>query len=230
LAVATVLPDLWWPRTDGIAWWRAWYEVNLRGLDGGAASAAGAWNSHRILNQSLGGALVRLFRPVETPGSFVLGERGAVLLVELSPTVFRVVLGLCQLAVLATIAVGVRAAARTVRNAADAVLAQRLVGLGEVAAIACGMVLLSPQSSKSHFCVWLFPVAFVADRLLRGPFDRAAALLLGLGAVVGLLAKGLVGSEAGNLLLGFGNVAWATVLFLLATVRCLWTTRPAGGA
>lgn len=222
-AVATALPDILYPRADGALWWRAWFDVNLRGLEvGGAASAAGAWNAHSILNQSLGGTLVRLFRPVEVADSvFVLGAPGSVLLVELSPAMFRAVQALAQVAVLAAIAVGVRAAARCVRNGKDAAAAQYSVGLGEVAAIACGMVLLSPQSSKSHFCVWLFPVAFVVDRLLRGRRDLLALGLFVAAAVTGLLAKDLLGRELGNRVLGYGNVTWATVLFLLATVRCL---------
>ena len=36
-------------------------------------------------------------------------------------------------------------------------------------------------------------------------------------AIIGLLAKDMVGRELGNQLLGFGNVTWATLLFLLAT-------------
>lgn len=222
-AAATVLPDVLFPRTDGRWWWQAWIDVNLRGLEiGGAASASGIWNSHSILNQSLAGTLVRLFRPVTAADSvFVIGEPGTVLLLELPPVPYRVVQGLAQLAVLAGIAFGVRAAARCVRQAKDAALAQSSVALGEVAAIACGMVLLSPQSSKSHFCVWLFPVAFVADRLLRGRRDLVAFALFAAAAVVGLLAKDLLGRDLGNRLLGYGNVTWATVLFLLATVRCL---------
>jgi hypothetical protein len=222
--LATALPDVLFPRADGVGWWRAWYDVNLRGLEvGGAASASGIWNAHSILNQSLGGTLVRLFRPVEAADSvFVLGDRGTVLLFELGPTTFRVVQIALQLGVLALIALGVRAAARAVRGAGDAVAAQAAVGLGDVAAIACGMVLLSPQSSKSHFCVWLFPVAFVADRLLRGPRDVLALVLFVSAAVVGLLAKDLLGTQLGNRVLGYGNVTWATVLLLGATVRCLW--------
>ena len=221
--VATVLPDLLCPRADGAAWWRAWYDGNLRGLEvGGAAQAAGAWNAHSILNQSLGGTLVRLFRPVEVADSvFVLGPPGSVLLFELPPAAFRVLQLAAQIAVLTVIAVGVRAAARGVRQASDAAAAQAAVALGECAAIACGMVLLSPQSSKSHFCVWLFPVAFVIDRLLRGRRDWLALGLFVAGAVVGLLAKDLLGRDLGNRVLGLGNVTWATVLFLLATVRLL---------
>lgn len=221
-AGATLLPDVLFPRADGGAWWRAWVDGTLRGLEvGGAASAPGAWNAHSFLNQSLSGTLTRWFVPVVTPGEFVLGDHGSVLLFALPPAVFRPLVIAAQLAVLAAIAAGVLAAGRCVRSAAEPAAVQRVVGLGEVAAIACGMVLLSPQSSKSHFCVWLFPVAFVADRLLRGRADRVALSLFAAGAFVGLLAKDLVGRRIGNDLLAHGNVTWATVLLLLATVRCL---------
>ncbi len=225
VVAATLLPDLLFPRADGGAWWKAWIDVNLLQLEvGGTASAEGIWNSHAFLNQSLSGALVRLFTPVTAPQEFVVGDAGSVLLVELEPPLFKVVSILAQLAVLAVITWGVLGSARGLRSAANRTIAQHNVALGEVGAFACGMVLLSPQSSKSHFCVWLFPVAFVANRLLRGHRDRVALALLVAGAIVGLLAKDLVGKELGNLLLAYGNVTWATVLLLLATVRCLRTT------
>ena len=223
-AAATALPDLLFPRDDGRLWWSAWVDVNLRGLEVGAgASAAGAWNAHSFLNQSLGGTLTRLFTPVQVPSEFVVGAPGSVLLAQLPAGAVRALQLGSSAAVLALIAVGVLAGARVVRTAGDARAAHRIVGLGEVAAIVCGMVLLSPQSSKSHFCVWLFPVAFVAERLLRGRRDLLALLLFAAGAVTALLAKDLVGREAGNRLLAYGNVTWATVLLLLATVRCLRT-------
>lgn len=223
VAAATLLPDFVFPRDDGKAWWRAWYDVNLAGLEvGGTASAQGAWNSHSILNQSLSGTLVRLFTPVRIADpSFVLGQPGTVLLTELSPGVFKIVSLVAQLGVLAVISFGIWRAGRLVRGSSDAVVAHRLVGLGEVAAIVCGMVLLSPQSSKSHFCVWLFPVAFVVDRLTRGRSDLLALLLFAAGAIFGLLAKDVLGRQLGNQSLGFGNVTWATLLLLLATVRLL---------
>jgi hypothetical protein len=221
-AAATLLPDWLWPWQGG-AWWRAWYDVNLAGLQvGGTASAEGAWNAHSVLNQSLSGTLVRLFTPVAVADpKFVVGERGSVLVCELSAWLCRGVSITAQLAVLALIAVAVRAGHRCVRSAVDAGQAQWAVGLGEVSAIACGMLLLSPQSSKAHFCTWLFPAAFLADRLLRAERDWIAWLLM-LGALAcALVAKELFGRELGNLFLAYGNVTWATLLLLLATVRCL---------
>lgn len=221
---ATALPDFVFPRADGAHWWKAWYDVNLAGLEvGGAAAASGIWNAHSTLNQSLSGTLVRLFTPVGAEDVHTYGKLGTVLLTELGPTAFKLVRWGAQLAVLGLITLGVRAAARRVRTAKDAAAAQGEVALGEVALIACGMVLLSPMSSKSHFCVWLFPVAFVIDRLLRGPRDWLAGVLFASGAVVGLLAKDMLGRELGLRVLAWGNATWATVLFLAATVQCLRT-------
>ena len=129
-----------------------------------------------------------------------------------------------QLGVLGLIAVGVLGAGRAVAAASDGKAAQRTLGLGEVAAMVCGMVLLSPQSSKSHFCVWMFPAAFLVDRLLRGPRDLWLWLLVAGAMLLGpFSAKDLVGREFGNKLLAYGSVTWCTVLLLLAVVRVLLT-------
>lgn len=227
---ATLLPDWLCPRADGKAWVVAWYELTLRGLDAGAAKAEGAWNSHNILNQSLGGTLTRWFQPLATTSKFTVGEPGAALVALVSPTAFRVVVHGAQLAVLGLLALVVRRAAAVVRGATDAAAAQRAVALGEVGAFACGMLLLSPMSSKAHFCVWIFPVAFLAERLLRGRRDLATAGLFVAGAVVGLLAKDVLGRKLGNDVLAYGNATWATVLFLLATLRALGGMARAEGA
>ena len=226
---ATLAPDWLCPRDDGKAWAVAWYERTLRGLDAGAAQAEGAWSSHNILNQGLGGTLTRLFQPLDATSTFTVGEPGTALVGELSPTAFRIVLHGGQLAVLALLALAARRGARAVANAADRAAMQRVVGLGEVGAYACGMLLLSPMSSKSHFCVWLFPVAFLAERLLRGRRCVAAIALFVLGAVVALLAKDLLGKRLGNLVLAYGNATWATLLFLLATVVALGAEAKAAG-
>lgn len=222
--VATLLPDLLWPRADGGSWWFAWYDVNLRGIEvGGTADARGAWNPHSVLNQNLAGAVTRWFRPVEFPdASFVVGERGDVLLAELSPGATKAVTMALQVLVLGLLSAAVLFARRAVRGAGDAAAAmQRTVALGEVGAFACGMVLLSPQSSKAHFCVWLFPVAFVVHQLTRGRRDAlATGLLIGAFALA-MMSKGVLGRELANELLAFGNVAGATVLLLLAVTRGL---------
>jgi hypothetical protein len=128
-----------------------------------------------------------------------------------------------QVAVLAVISLGVLGARRSLRVAPDRAAAQRTLGLGEVAAFACGMVLLSPQSSKSHFCVWLFPAAFLADRVLRGRRDPLGWATLGAVFVLGTLtAKGIVTKDLGARINAYGNVTWCTVLLLVATTFVLW--------
>ncbi|MBX3463581.1 MAG: DUF2029 domain-containing protein [Planctomycetes bacterium] len=225
-AGATLLPDWWFPRDDGRSWVAAWYDVNLRGLQvGGTASAAGAWHPHSWLNQSLSGTVTRLVTVPQAPGSFVDEH---IALLDLSAGACKAVTLGAQLVVLALIAVGVLGAARAVRAAAEPSAVQRSVGLGEVAAIACGMVLLSPQSSKSHFCVWLLPAAFLADRLLRGRRDPWLLAMLALAILLGPLSgRDLLGRALANRLNAAGNVTWCTVVLLAATVRALCAPQPA---
>ncbi len=225
MVLATVMPDYLFPRNDGGSWWRAWYDVNLSGLEvGGTAEAVGAWGSHSVLNQSLSGTLVRLFTPVKVDDvSFVVGYAGQTLLFELPATVVKILTLAMQVGILAVITFGVMAASRAVRTAMDGARSavQRTLGLGEMGAFACGMLLLSPQSSKAHFCIWLFSAAFVANYLVRTRRD-AIAIVLGVGAMVlGLLSKGMFGRQMGNIVLAYGCVAWSTLLLLFATVRCL---------
>jgi hypothetical protein len=221
---ATVLPDYMFPRADGMAWWRSWYDVNLAGLKlGGTAEAAGAWNSHSVQNQGLSGAIRRLFTAVEVPdGSFVVGDKGHVLLFEMSATMTKVATLLMSGLVLGLIAMCVVYAKRAVRAAGDGMAnVQRTLGLGEVGAFACGMVLLSPQSSKAHFCVWLFPVAFVVNYLTRNRRDVIAIMLFSVALILGMLSKGVLGKPMANVVLAYGSVAWSTFFLLLATGRCL---------
>jgi len=222
---ATLLPDYLWPRQDGLPWWRAWYNVNLAQLEvGGTAEAAGAWNSHSVQNQSMSGTLRRLFSPVEVPdGKFVVGDKGYVLLFELSATMTKVATLLLSAAILLVISLGVVFARRATRAGGESVAAvQRTVGLGEVGAFACGMVLLSPISSKAHFCVWLFSVAFVVNFLTRTRRDLVGCALFGVAIALGMLSKGMFGREVANVTLAYGSVAWSTFFLLLATVRCLY--------
>ena len=76
----------------------------------------------------------------------------------------------------------------------------------------------------------MFPVAFLAEGVLRGRRDALATALFVAAAVVGLLAKDLLGKSLGNVVLAYGNATWATVLLLLATVRQLGIEARAAGA
>ncbi|MCB9877970.1 MAG: DUF2029 domain-containing protein [Planctomycetes bacterium] len=226
VAVATLAPDLLFPRADGRSWVVAWYEVNLRALQVGGTADGGAWGAHSVLNQSLSGAMHRWFRPLEAGGQpFTHGENGTVMVAELSVGAVKAITLAWFAVVLAALFATGRCAARALRGLDGDVLREtmRRVALGEVGAFACGMVLLSPQSSKSHFCVWLFPVAFVVEQLLRrGRRDVVLLALFVPAFALGVVSKELVGRANGELLLAWGNVTWSTVLLLLATLRGLW--------
>jgi hypothetical protein len=224
VAVLTWLPDLVLPRSDGASWAVRWYEVNLKGLSvGGTADAEGAWNPHSVLNQSLSGTLTRLCSEPANAGAFVVT---GVALCNLHDDALKVVRIAGSAFVLLTIAWGVLRARAVLKASPDPVAARRTLGLGEVALIACGMVLLSPQSSKAHFCVLLLPAAFCMRRLLASR-DWLLILLLLAAFVLGPLSvKDLLGRDLGNVLLAYGSVTWCTVLLLLATVRGLRLERP----
>jgi hypothetical protein len=176
-----------------------------------------------VLNQGLSGVMRRLFTPVEIPdGNFVVGDKGHVLLVGMSPTMTKVATLAMSGLVLTLIAGCVLFAKRAVRAAGDGMAGmQRTLGLGEIGAFACGMVLLSPQSSKAHFCVWLFPVAFVVNYLSRTRRDALGVVLFVVALALGMLSKGMLGTTMANVVLAYGSVMWSTFFLLLATLRCM---------
>lgn len=224
-ALFTWLPDVLLPRGDGGSWAVRWYEVNLKGLSvSGTADAEGAWNSHSILNQGLSGTLTRLCSEPTVLGPFVVT---GVALCNLEQDALSVVRIAGMAFVVLVIAWGVLRARRVWRTSPDPLVARRTLGLGEVGLICCGMVLLSPQSSKAHFCVLLLPAAFCVRRMLASR-DWLLILLLVIAFVVGpLSAKDLTrlfDQDLGNRLLAYGSVTWFTVLLMLATVRGLRST------
>jgi hypothetical protein len=90
--------------------------------------------------------------------------------------------------------------------------------LGEAGAVLCGMVLLSPMSSKSHFCVLVVPSAFCLAALLHDRRSPLAWALLGFAAILGTTtSKGVIGSSLGNEFLARGSVTICALAILLAT-------------
>jgi hypothetical protein len=89
------------------------------------------------------------------------------------------------------------------------------------------MVLLSPMSSKSHFCVLLVPVAFCVAELLYRRRSVVVALLLGFVFVTGTLTtRELVGRDLGRELLARGSVTWSAFALLVATCVLLLRAPP----
>lgn len=214
-AAATLLPDLVTPRADGRLWVVAWASTMLAGVRPGAvADLSGTWTAGSILNQSLSGTVYRLTTPLAGAPATAWEIDSA--LCALAPDMRRRCLLLVQGLVLAAVVWLCRRGA--VRRAPGQ--NARYLRFGQAAAVACGMVLLSPMSSKSHFGVMLLPVALAALLWCRGWRDRWLTLLLLLMFVVGTLStKGVVGSRLGNMLLAYGSVTWTAVLALLLVAR-----------
>jgi len=225
LALLLFLPDLVTPRADGGSWTVAWYQSFLGKLEGtGPAQAEGAWAPWNHLNQNLAGTIYRL----STPAGELIESRPGIRDVNLwtpSTRGLGIVTLLAQLFVLGLLFVStwsrngnVGKSGRT-RTEEE----QRFWQLGTVGLVACAMVLLSPMSSKSHFCVLLLASAFCLwEQLYRRP-DRVVLGLLVLSFVSGTLTtKGIVGSRLGNLFLSVGTVTWSSIFLLLACAHILF--------
>jgi len=214
-AAATVLPDLLFPNPHGGLWVVTWYEkfVSKVGV-GRAADAEGAWESWNFLNQSLAGTIHRLFTPIaDAPPTHI-----NVCIWRLGPAAIKIVTALSQLAIVGFLFLVFwpghgRGLSRNQLS---------LQRLGEGAAVLCAMVLLSPMSSKAHFCILLYPITFCAVDFFyrrRSPVVPVAFLLVFL--VGTLSAKDLIGIELGNLFLAYGSITFCTLACFLATVYIL---------
>lgn len=213
VAALTFLPDLLCPANDGASWTVTWYRVFVaHAAPGESPELQNTWGAWGILNQSLSGTVHRL---VTTPPPFI--AQYAVNPVVLEPGLRRLLILLTQLTVVAWLAWVARPALARQLPASR----QPLQRLGEGAVVVCGMVLLSPTSIKTHFCVLLLPIAFcVADWLRRR--DPLVGIALLLTFVLGTLTvKDLLGVELGNRLLAVGTVTLFTLALFFATGRVL---------
>lgn len=219
-AVASLLPDLLWPRGDGRLWIVAWYEIMVAGISvGETATREGVWHPGSYLNQSLSGTLYRLTTPLD-PGLRIVD----IAPVQLGEGARKALTIAAQLAVVAIIA-----AAALRRRGLSAV--DPLRALGVAGTVACGMVLLSPMSSKSHFCVLLLPAGYCVAYLMGRRRDFIVLLLCAGAFVVGTLSsKGILGRELGEKVTAAGSVTWCAMLLLLASAHALFWDRgaPAG--
>jgi alpha-1,2-mannosyltransferase len=209
-AVLTLLPDLLFPRAEGGLWVMSWFETFVQGVrPGDTAHVEGTWNAWNKLNQNLSGTLYRLLTPVDDVNEHLFD----VSLIAPSEPVRKGITMLAQLGVMSLLWLGTRFGLS--RDESGSPLALRR--LGEAGAVVCGMVLLSPMSSKSHFCVLLLPVAFCTAYLLYHKWDLFLALLLALVFAAGTLtSKGILGRELGNIVLARGTVTFCALAMLVA--------------
>jgi len=218
LVLVSVTADLAYPRRDGASNFVRWTEMARGAAVPGQSGSDTIWGAWNYLNQNLSDTVYRLTAP--PPGEetvdvsvLVLGDRARRILTT-------------ALQVLVAIAVFAAVALR--RGAATAAHELPLRRLAEAGAIVCGMLLLSPMSSKAHFCLLFLPVAAVtADFVCRRRDPWVGAMLLFVFGVGSLTTRGVIGWSLGDVALSVGSVAACTACLLVAVWRVLWT-RPWG--
>ena len=217
LFAATLLPDLVFPRADGGLWVASWWTRLVSRVDpAGSTDVSEAWREWNLLNQNLSGTIHRLSRPVPD----VPRNEGIIDASVWAPpaAVEKAITVSLQLALLILLAWACRPA-RAVRGPPQRVAWRRF---GEAAAIACLMLLLSPMSSKAHFCLVALAAVFAAGDLLVRRRDAPRDLLLLLAfLLLALTSRGLLGKAVSNQLLARGVVCWGTLALFLCTVRIL---------
>jgi hypothetical protein len=213
LMAGTFLPDLACPAKDGVSWSMSWYRTFLHHAQPGESASSTAWSQWNQLNQSLAGTCYRLFTPPpEEP------DRYDVALTTLDRTALKLVTLGCQFAALAWL-LWLTRPGLTRRLTGDELTFARL---GEGAALLTAMVLLSPTSIKTHFCVLLVPVAYCLADFLYRRRDPIVGAALAVAFVLGTLTvKGIVTKELGDRIMTYGTVTGCALALYAATGRVL---------
>lgn len=204
-----LLPDLVHGPAEGGLWVVEWFRRYLLPMTG-ADYLPGRWYSEIVYNQSLAGAINRWFATDWTwaDASFAVLNRPD----SPSPAALKRLLHGIEFALLGVIVLIFRRGAGNTPVATDRGRPPRAVL--EYSVVLLLMLLLSPMSSKPHFCTVLLP-AFCLARLMVYGRDRVLALLmLGAAAAGAAGIKGLWGGEMAALALWYGNVMWSALLLL----------------
>jgi hypothetical protein len=221
-AVLSFAPELFFHSDTGRTYVEDWYHAFLAGMDPTdpgapvAASRPGAWRAWNPLNQSLAGTIYRLFTPV-TPGD----GRVNVAIAELSPGTIKLVTYATMASLLALFLFVTRPV-----SAPEDERERRLRLSGEFGLFLCGMVLFSPMSSKSHFCVLLIGQAFLIAHVMRRRDLIAVGLLAAVAALSVFTTRSVLGRDLGSAVLACGPVTWGALLTALAIARVLHRSRP----
>lgn len=210
LTGATLLPDLLLTNPAGELWVRTWHRRFVSKVElSGPADAKHVWNRWNMLNQSLSGSIHRLTTRVETPTQF----RWDASLWPLNDLQQRRVTLAAQVLIL--LAVAFAAQPRWLRGTSAAEARFRVLGQGS--AVLCAMLLLSPMSSKQHFCALIVPLVFLVTDVVtrrRGWFSIFTLLLVLLLGTCG--GKDICGQWLQMRLAGLGSLTWCTLACLIA--------------
>ena len=210
LVLATLLPDLLSPDPDEPLWVLSWHAKFVSRVDAGSAPhAQGAWESWNAMNQSLSGTLYRLCTPVEE----ATRVRWDVCLCPLNARHIEI-LGIGLKLAMFGLLLAITWPGRLRRMHPSE---RAFCTLGQGGAILCAMLLLSPMTSKQHFCVLLAPLSFcVVDFLYRRRDPIVGTTLAALFVLGALAGKDVVGPAIHRQLAAYGSLTCCTLLCLLA--------------
>lgn len=211
---ATLSVDLFFQNPDGELWGMSWYhKFASHAAPGKTANAAGAWTDWNILNQSLAGTFFRLTVPLPyKPNGNDLFHANIITLSREQSRWLTLFFQLSVGAIVFFLTLS-RKKTGTIPPAEKLFLA-----VGQGAVVVCGMLLLSPMTSKAHLCLLLLPISYcVTDFVYRQRSYFVGAMLTIVFLTGTLASKGLVGSYLGNRLLGYGFPTWSIFACLFAT-------------
>ncbi len=201
--VCNLLPDLVSRPPAGGMWVGVWFHNLVRPM-GEAGYRPGDWYTSIIFNQSLSGAAYRF---CETTWSVV---KGNLVVVDRAGA-----MGATLLKMITYGAEGVLFAA-----ALWAFIRGRGLKVSlEFSVVLLLMLLVSPVSSKPHFCTMILP-GLVLARVAIEKGDRVLLSMILVAILVGnVMEPNFVGRVGGDLGLWLGTVCWSALLLL---VGCYW--------
>ncbi len=210
LVMATLLPD-WLVQDNRPGLMVAeWYNTFVRHVEVAAPpDVPGAWREWNVLNQSLAGTLYRLTThvPDEPP------LRWNVALVNLAPYWRQGVVLVAQCMVAASVLWA------TWRKNLQSLRPSEKGAWAMAAATLCAMLLLSPMSSRQHFCALAPAIAVSVVQWVSGRerlFSTVALVLVA--ALGGFGGKDLVGPSVQVQLSAYGAYTWCAFASLAASV------------
>jgi hypothetical protein len=213
-----LLPNLVRAPDRGGLWLGEWLNRYVRPL-AAADRYPGHWGSWIIYNQSMSGAANRwLTTRWNWQGSdFEVVRRAD----ACDPNVVKLVVYGTEAALLAatTVVLIRRRALREGQGTPERSLAEVL----EYSLVLLLMVLLSPMSSKPHFCTLVLPV-FALVRLAIYRDDKILRCLMGLAMVLATLSLPIWGGRFEFIALWFGSETGNALFLLVGSALALWQT------
>ncbi len=203
------LPDLFFPKESG-TWGAYWISIVANSLHNSSESGAVAsWSNWNHLNQSLSGTIERLFSRAPVSNKDAID----VCIVSLSKEQLGVAIWLGRIIILLLIFAALWQAPKKDKC---------IQKFSECAIIICGMLLLSPMSSKAHFFLLVLPAAIIARHYVWKNKDIWLTIIFAAVFLYSTMtAKDLIGTKSGHAVLATGSVTWCTLLIMLGVWRVL---------